>query len=61
MSAMCEPALTVPDHGMVEQIKFVGYNVVAHIIVVVGILGNLLSLVVLTRPKMKARNISCFS
>ena len=53
--------MTVPDHGMVEQIKFVGYNVVAHIIVVVGILGNLLSLVVLTRPKMKARIISCFS
>ena len=41
------------DLEKVEQIQFVAYNVVAPIIVAIGILGNLLSLVVLTRPNMK--------
>ena len=42
-----------------EQIKFVHdtFSVAAHIIVTIGILGNVLSLIVLTRPKMKVRLI----
>ena len=41
------------DHELVEQIKFVAYSVVAYVIVAVGMLGNVLSLVVLTRPNLK--------
>jgi len=37
----------------VEYIKWVAYSVVAYVIVGVGILGNLASLVVLTRPNLK--------
>ena len=44
----------------VEQIQFVAYNV-AFIIIAIGILGNILSLVVLTRPNMKVRIIFGFS
>ena len=39
---------------VLEQIKFVS-GVVTFIIIAVGILGNVLSLVVLTRPNMKVR------
>ena len=44
---------------LVDNIKWVAYSVVAYIIVAVGILGNIASLVVLTRPnlKVKIRNI----
>ena len=37
----------------VDYIKWVAYSVVAYVIVGVGILGNLASLVVLTRPNLK--------
>lgn len=37
----------------VENIKWVAYSVIAYVIVGVGILGNLASLVVLTRPNLK--------
>ena len=37
----------------VEYIKWIAYSVVAYVIVGVGILGNLASLVVLTRPNLK--------
>ena len=43
------------DHDTVEQIKFVAYSVVAYVIVAIGMLGNVLSLVVLTRPNLKVR------
>ena len=43
------------DHETVEQIKFVAYSVVAYVIVAIGMLGNVLSLVVLTRPNLKVR------
>ena len=39
---------------VLEQIKFVS-GVVTFIIIAIGILGNVLSLVVLTRPNMKVR------
>ena len=38
---------------VVETIKWVAYSLVAYIIVAIGIMGNLLSLVVLTRPNLK--------
>ena len=37
----------------VDNIKWIAYSVVAYVIVGVGILGNLASLVVLTRPNLK--------
>ena len=50
-----EPSSSVVDNSMVlEQIKFVS-GVVTFIIIAIGILGNVLSLVVLTRPNMKVR------
>ena len=42
-----------PTAETVVQIKFVAYGVIAYIIVGVGIVGNVLSLVVLTRPNLK--------
>ena len=44
-----------PTAETVVQIKFVAYGVIAYIIVGVGIIGNVLSLVVLTRPNLKVR------
>ena len=41
------------DSDTVATINFVAYNVVAFVIVGVGIVGNLLNLVVLSRPKLK--------
>ena len=40
-----------------DQIHFVAYNVVALLICAIGIVGNVISLVVLTRPNMKVRII----
>ena len=37
----------------VEMIKYVAYSIVAYMVVVVGMMGNLLSLLVLTRPNLK--------
>ena len=45
------------DETPVAQIYFVAYNVVASIIITIGILGNVVGLVVLTRPNMKVRVI----
>ena len=42
--------------ALVETIKWVAYSVVAYVIVGVGILGNLASLVVLTRPNLKVKH-----
>ena len=42
-----------PNAVIVQTIKWVAYSVVAYLIVGVGIMGNLLSLVVLTRPNLK--------
>ena len=42
-----------PNALIVQNIKWVAYSVVAYLIVGVGIMGNLLSLVVLTRPNLK--------
>ena len=51
------PALTTSDtagrNTTVLQIKFVAYSVIANIVVAVGIVGNILNLVVLTRPNLK--------
>jgi hypothetical protein len=44
---------TDPTESTVLQIKFIAYSVIAYIIVGVGIVGNLLNLVVLTRPNLK--------
>ena len=44
---------TDPTAATVLQIKFVAYSVVAYIIVGLGLVGNLLNLVVLTRPNLK--------
>ena len=41
------------DDKTIEWIKFVAYSIVAYVVVAVGIFGNLLSLVVLTRPNLK--------
>ena len=54
-SAMVDPLVSAVDHETVEQIKFVAYSVVAYVIVAIGMLGNVLSLVVLTRPNLKVR------
>ena len=56
---MGDPLVSAMDHETVEQIKFVAYSVVAYVIVAIGMLGNVLSLVVLTRPNLKVR-IICF-
>ena len=45
---------TDPTAATVLHIKFVAYSVVAYIIVGLGLVGNLLNLVVLTRPNLKA-------
>ena len=45
--------LPAPDSAAVQQIKFVAYSLVAYLVVGVGMVGNLLSLVVLTRPNLK--------
>ena len=47
----------VVDNETLDQIHFIAYNVVAFIIIAIGILGNVLSLIVLTRPNMKVRII----
>ena len=52
---MGDPLVSAVDHDAVEQMKFVAYSVVAYIIVAIGMLGNVLSLVVLTRPNLKVR------
>ena len=54
---MGEPLVSSVDHELVEQIKFVAYSVVAYVIVAVGMLGNVLSLVVLTRPNLKVTQV----
>ena len=51
---MDESDLLVKDPEKLEEIYFVAYNIIARTILVVGILGNVLSIVVLTRPNMKA-------
>lgn len=42
-----------PASDTVETINYVAYNIIAFIIVSVGIVGNILNLVVLSRPKLK--------
>ena len=51
-----EPSSSVVDNEtmVLEQIKFAS-GVVTFILIAIGILGNVLSLVVLTRPNMKVR------
>ena len=51
-----EPSSSVVDNEttVLEQIKFVS-GVVTFILIAIGIFGNVLSLVVLTRPNMKVR------
>lgn len=41
------------DEATVEAINYVAYGIIANIIVGVGIIGNILNLIVLTRPKLK--------
>ena len=53
MAAEEEEEDTDPTESTVLQIKFVAYSVIAYIIVGIGIVGNLLNLVVLTRPNLK--------
>ena len=48
-----ENDLLVEDPVKLGEIHFVAYDIVARTILVVGILGNVLSIVVLTRPNMK--------
>ena len=57
MGEEAEASSSSAANGTMEQIKFVHdtFSVAAHIIVTIGILGNVLSLIVLTRPKMKVR------
>ena len=50
---MDESDLLVKDLEKLEEIYFVAYEIVARTILVVGILGNVLSIIVLTRPNMK--------
>ena len=64
VSAMGEEAeLSSPvgENETLEQIKSVHhtFSVVAYIIITIGVLGNVLSLIVLTRPNMKVRIIGC--
>ena len=47
---------TDPTAATVLHIKFVAYSVVAYIIVGLGLVGNLLNLVVLTRPNLTLSN-----
>ena len=51
---MEENDLLVEDPVKLDEIHFVAYTIVARTILVIGILGNVLSIVVLTRPNMKA-------
>ena len=48
-----EAGLELEHTETVDNIKWIAYSVVAYVIVGVGILGNLASLVVLTRPNLK--------
>ena len=43
------------DYYEDETLSYVAYNVVASIIITIGILGNVVGLGVLTRPNMKVR------
>ena len=45
--------LLVKDPEKLEEIYFVAYTIIARTILVIGILGNVLSIIVLTRPNMK--------
>ena len=56
-----EAELSVGDNETIKQIKMVHdtFSLVAYIIITIGILGNVLSLLVLTRPNMKVRIIRC--
>ena len=51
---MDESDLLVKDLEKLEEIYFVAYTIIARTILVIGILGNVLSIIVLTRPNMKA-------
>ena len=54
MDNLTETDMEDMEHSLaVDYIKWVAYSIVAYIIVGVGILGNLASLVVLTRPNLK--------
>ena len=44
---------TTEEAITVAYINFVAYGIVANIIVTIGIIGNILNLIVLTRPKLK--------
>ena len=47
-------ASRIADHkAALDQINFIAYNWLALVICAIGILGNIVSLVVLTRPNMK--------
>ena len=50
---MDESDLLVKDPERMEEIYSIAYNIVARTILVIGIFGNVLSIVVLTRPNMK--------
>ena len=52
-ATVIEDAIDDDDFDTVATINFVAYNVVAFVIVGVGIVGNILNLVVLSRPKLK--------
>ena len=63
---MMDNNLTLEDMGdfeqseLVETIKWVAYSIVAYVIVGIGLLGNLASLVVLTRPNLKVGIITSY-
>ena len=51
-------ASRIADHkAALDQINFIAYNWLALVICAIGILGNIVSLVVLTRPNMKVRRM----
>jgi len=50
------PTISIPDYDPkadIIAIHYVAYGIIAKIIVAVGIFGNILNLIVLTRPKLR--------
>ncbi len=48
-----EATTTTSDTATVKYINYVAFGIIANVIVGVGIVGNLINLIVLTRPKLK--------
>ena len=50
---MTEIPITKEQQELIDSIHYFAYSILANIFVAIGIVGNILSIVVLSRPKLK--------